>query len=72
MMSYSLTQSTFLSPFYDELDVAQLYDIVPGQRVYDSIKENLLSIEETDKQSMFECMERMSTETYSESTLSII
>ena len=40
-----------------------------GQPVDDSIKENLLSLEEADKQLMSKYIERMSTETYSESTM---
>ena len=62
-------KNTFLSPFYDELDAAKLYNIVSGQPVDDSIKENLLSLEEAGKQLMSEYIERMSIETYSESTM---
>ena len=57
---------TFLSPFHGELDAAKLYNIISGQPVDDSIKENLLSLEEAGKQLMSEYIERMSTETYSE------
>ena len=62
-------KNTFLSPFHDELDAAKLYNIVSGQPVDDSIKENLLSLEEAGKQLMSEYIERMSIETYSESTM---
>ena len=62
-------ENTFLSPFHDEIDAAKLYNIVSGQPVDDSIKENLLSLEEADKQLMSKYIERMSTETYSESTM---
>ena len=31
-------ESTFLSPFHDELDAAKLFNIVSGQPVDDSIK----------------------------------
>ena len=61
-------QNTFLSPFHDELDAAKLY-VVSGQPVDDSIKENLLSLEEAGKQFVSEHIERMSTETYSESAM---
>ena len=47
-------ENTFLSPFHDEIDAAKLYNIVSGQPVDDSIKENLLSLEETGKQLMSE------------------
>ena len=62
-------ENTFLSPFHDVLDDAKLCNIVSGQPVDDSIKENLLSLEEADKQLMSKYIERMSTETYSESTM---
>ena len=62
-------ENTFLSPFHDELDAAKLYNIVSGQPVDDSIKESLLSLEEAGKQLMSEYIERMSTETHSESTV---
>ena len=62
-------KNTFLSAFHDELDAAKLYNIVSGQPVDDSIKENLLSLEEAGKQLMSEYIERMSIETYSESTM---
>ena len=62
-------ENTFLSPFHDELDAAKLYNIVSGQPVDDSIKENLLSLEEAGKQFMSEQIERMSTETCSESAM---
>ena len=62
-------ENTFLSPFYDELDAAKIYNIVFGQPVDDSIKENLLSIEEASKQLISEYIEKISTETYSESTM---
>ena len=55
--------------FYDELGAAKLYTIVSGQSVDDSIKENLFSLEEAGKQLVSEYIERMSTETYSESTM---
>ena len=55
--------------FYDELGAAKLYTIVSGQSVDDSIKENLFSLEEAGKQLVPEYIERMSTETYSESTM---
>ena len=55
--------------FYDELGAAKLYNIVPGQSVDDSVKENLFSLEEAGKQLVSEYIERMSTETYSESTM---
>ena len=61
-------ENTFLSPFHDELDAAKLYNIVSGQPVDDSIKENFLSLEEAGTQLMSEYIERMNTETYSEST----
>ena len=57
--------NTFLSPFHDELDAAKLY-VVSGQPVDDSIKENLLSLENAGKQLMSKYIERMSTKTYSE------
>ena len=59
-------ENTFLSPFHDEIDAAKLYNIVSGQPVDDSIKENLLSLESAGKQLMSKYIERMSTETYSE------
>ena len=59
-------ENTFLSPFHDEIDAAKLYNIVSGQPVNDSIKENLLSLESAGKQLMSKYIERMSTETYSE------
>ena len=62
-------QNTFLSPFHGELDAPKLYNIISGQPVDDSIKENLLSLEEAGKQLMSEYIERMSTETYSESIM---
>ena len=62
-------ENTFLSPFHDEIDAAKLYNIVSGQPVDDSIKENLLSLEEAGKQFVSEHIERMSTETYSESAM---
>ena len=62
-------ENTFLSPFRDKLDAAKLYNIVSGQPVDDSVKESLLSLEEAGKQFMSECIERMSTETYSESKM---
>ena len=55
--------------FYDELGAAKLYTIVSGQSVDDSIKENLFSLEEAGKQLVPEYIERMSTKTYSESTM---
>ena len=61
-------ENTFLSLFHDELDVAS-FNIVSGQPVDDSIKENILSLDEADKQFISEYVERMSTETYSESTM---
>ena len=45
--------NTFLSPFHDELDAAS-FNIVTGQPVDDSIKENLLSLEKAGKQFMSE------------------
>ena len=62
-------ENTFLSLFHDEIDAAKLYNIVSGQPVDDSIKENLLSLEEAGKQLMSEYVERMTTETYSKSTM---
>ena len=62
-------ENTFLSSFHDELDAAKLYNIVSGQPVDDSVKESLLSLEEAGKQLMSEYIERMSTETHSESTV---
>ena len=62
-------ENTFLSPFHDELDAAKPHYIVSGQPIDDSIKENLLLLEEAGKQLMSEYIERMSTETYSESTM---
>ena len=38
-------ENTFLSPSHDELDAVS-FNIVSGQPVDDSIKENLLSLEE--------------------------
>ena len=61
-------ENTFLSPFHDELDAVS-FNIVSGQPNDDSIKENLLSLEEAGKQFMSEQIERMSTETCSESTM---
>ena len=61
-------ENTFLSPFHDELDAVS-FNIVSGQPVDGSIKENLLSLEEAGKQFMSEQIERMSTETCSESTM---
>ena len=46
-------ENTFLSPFHDELDAVS-FNIVSGQPVDDSIKENLLSLEEAGKQFMSE------------------
>ena len=62
-------ENTFLSPFHDKLDAAKPYNIVSSQPVDDSIKEHLLLLEEAGKQLISEYMERMSTETYSESTM---
>ena len=62
-------ENTFLSPFHDELDAAKLYNTVSGQSVDDSIKESLLLLEEAGKQLMSEYIERISTETHSESTV---
>ena len=62
-------ENTFLSLFHDEIDAAKLYNIVSGQPVDDSIKENLLSLEEAGKHLMSEYVERMTTETYSKSTM---
>ena len=62
-------ENTFLSPFHDVVDDGKLCNIVSSQPVDDSIKENLLSLEEADKQLMSKYIERMSTETYSESTM---
>ena len=59
-------ENTFLSLFHDEIDAAKLYNIVSGQPVDDSIKENLLSLENAGKQLMSKYIERMSTKTYSE------
>ena len=59
-----VSENTFLSPFHDELDAAKLY-VVSGQPVDDSIKENLLSLENAGKQLMSKYIERMSTKTYS-------
>ena len=61
-------ENTFLSPFHNELN-ATSFNIVSGQPVDDSIKENLLSLEEAGKQFVSEHIERMSTETYSESAM---
>ena len=61
-------ENTFLSPFHNELD-ATSFNIVSGQPVDDSIKENLLSLEEAGKQFVSEHIEGMSTETYSESAM---
>ena len=63
-----VSENTFLSQFHDELDAAKLY-VVSGQPVDDSIKENLLSLEEAGKHLMSEYVERMTTETYSKSTM---
>ena len=60
--------NTFLSSFHDELDAAS-FNIVSAQPVDDSIKENLLSLEEVGKQFMSKYVERMSTETYSGSAM---
>ena len=58
-------ENNFLTPFHDEIDGAKLY-ILSGQLIHDSIKENLLSLDETIlKQLMSEYIEGMSTETYS-------
>ena len=46
-------ENTFLSPFHDELDAVS-FNIVSGQPVDGSIKENLLSLEEAGKQFMSE------------------
>ena len=62
-------EKTFLSSFHDELDASNLYNIVYGQPVNDSIKENFVSIKEADKQLMSEYIETMSIETHSESTV---
>ena len=62
-------ENTFLSPFHDKLDAAKLYNIVTSQPVHDTMKDSLLSLEEAGKQLMSEFIERMSTETYCESTL---
>ena len=51
------------------VDAAKLYNIVSGQPIDDSIKDSLLSLEKAGKQFMSEYIERMSTETYSESTM---
>ena len=59
-------ENTFLSLFHDEIDAAKLYNIVSGQPVDDSIKENLLSLQNAGKQLMSKYIERMSTKTYSE------
>ena len=64
----NVLENTFLSPFHNELD-ATSFNIVSGQPVDDSIKENLLSLEEAGKQFVSEHIERMSTETYSESAM---
>ena len=61
--------NTFLNPFNNELDAAKLYNIVSGQLLHDSMKDSLLSREKAGKQLMFEYVERMSTETYSEITM---
>ena len=59
-------ENNFLTPFHDEIDGAKLYNILSGQLIHDSIKENLLSLDETIlKQLMSEYIEGMSTETYS-------
>ena len=62
-------ENTFLSPFHDKLDAAKLYNIVASHPIHDTMKDSLLSLEEAGKQLMSEFIERMSTETYSESTL---
>ena len=49
-------ENTFLSPFHNELD-ATSFNIVSGQPVDDSIKENLLSLEEAGKQFVSEHIE---------------
>ena len=60
--------NTFLNLFHDELDAASC-NIVSAQPVDDSIKENLLSLEEAGKQFMSKYVERMSTEIYSGSAM---
>ena len=62
-------ENTFQCPFYDEIDAAKLYSFASSQPVEDSINENLLSLEKASKELMPEYIERMSTETYSESTI---
>ena len=62
-------ENTFLNPFNNELDATKLYNIVSGQLLHDSMKDSLLSREKAGKQLMFEYVERMSTETYSEITM---
>ena len=62
-------ENTFLNPFNNELDAGKLYNIVSGQLLHDSMKGSLLSCEKAGKQLMFEYVERMSTETYSEITM---
>ena len=54
-------QNKFLSPFHDKLDAAKLYNIISSQPVDNSIRKNILSIEEIGKQLMHEYIERMST-----------
>ena len=61
--------NTFLIPFCDKLDASKLYNIVSDQSIDDSIKDSLFSLEEAGKQLMSEYIERMNTETYSESTV---
>ena len=61
-------KSTFRSPFHDELDAVS-YNIVSGQPVDVSIQKNILSLEEAGKQFMPEQIERMKTETCSESVM---
>ena len=62
-------ENTFQRPFYDEIDAAKLYSFASSQPVEDSINEILLSLEKASKELMSEYIERMSTETYSESTI---
>ena len=61
--------NTFLISFCDKLDASKLYNIVSDQPIDDSIKDSLFSLEEAGKQLMSEYIERMNTETYSESTM---
>ena len=62
-------RNTFLIPFCDKLDASKLYNIISDQSIDDSIKDSLFSLEEAGKQLMSEYIERMNTETYSESTM---